>query len=389
MGASLSDDQKDDDQVTYVKWQIQARHAVEQDDNLKLLEALHYLPDSDGRPWEILQQWRREKFVILMALQYGKSAQMSYQNQTDLFDNSLHSFLIHFICPLRCDTLLHYAVSYAPRNLKILLDHQASVDALNHLENTPLFLAVRDGRHEHVNILLNARANVNVHCENDSTALMWASWNDDSKMCKKLLEADANPNLYNLAGQTPIMFSAHDNNLTCLELLLTAHGDPNIANSNGQTALMNAAYHGHVQCAKLLLAHKASLDTVGINGSTALMFAVHRHHGELARMLLSTGANPNIQDHKGRTALMLVAWNAYWKEEKTVELKVEADQNLATLKWVAHKYKNVPETKALLMDLIRAGVKVTTEDCNGRTAFHDSTFHNMTWESSADQTPFT
>uniref|UniRef100_A0A5K3F8G2 ANK_REP_REGION domain-containing protein n=2 Tax=Mesocestoides corti TaxID=53468 RepID=A0A5K3F8G2_MESCO len=161
--------------------------------------------------------------------------------------------------------------------LRFLIENQIlEVDALNKLQQPPLFFAILSGSLETVRVFLEEGASFDV--------------------------ADAN-------GETPAHIAAKVNNLEIAEFVSTIGVDLNHVNNMGETAL-------HVACRLENLNSVIALSAAGVNqnavsgkGATALLLSAQRGFDEIVRVLLGRGANPNIPDKTGNMPLHFACAN--------------------------------------------------------------------------------
>jgi ankyrin repeat protein len=106
---------------------------------------------------------------------------------------------------LHC-TSLHKAVFHSHEGIaEILLSSGASVSEQDKFGNTPLCIAVREGKLEMVRLLVSHGADVNAHYnEFNLTPLHRASADGQREMVKLLLSKGAKLNVKNRDGYTPL-----------------------------------------------------------------------------------------------------------------------------------------------------------------------------------------
>ena len=80
---------------------------------------------------------------------------------------------------------------------------QAEVDAVDKINQTPLYLAARFGHAAVATKLLQANAAVDAANANGETPLHWAAGNGQAAVAELLLQANASPTAVTKYGQTP------------------------------------------------------------------------------------------------------------------------------------------------------------------------------------------
>ena len=84
--------------------------------------------------------------------------------------------------------------------MKVLLDHNAKVNAVNAQGDTPLHFAVRQNQQEAVDLLLRNAASVDARNKEGVTPLMVAAWSGFDNLVQQLLSAGADTELVDEEG---------------------------------------------------------------------------------------------------------------------------------------------------------------------------------------------
>ncbi len=258
-------------------------------------------------------------------------------------------------------TPLHAAVS--ADMVKLLVKHDADVNARDKGGATPLALAARTKREDVVRELLNAKADPNLP-DNDGYAplhragtaaigkllieggadLMALGGEDntplhfvgsDVELARVLIDAGAEVDAVNARNRTPLQVAAYINSrkrYDVMKLLLESGADPNREDENGQTPVHRMLDLYHPRKAKLLLEFGAKNDifvasligdtqfieaelkrdpslvrTHDPSGNTALGVAAAANQIEVVKLLLDAGAPVDIRDNYGDTPLAKAA----------------------------------------------------------------------------------
>lgn len=127
---------------------------------------------------------------------------------------------------LREETPLHLAMYDGRREVaELLLASQADVNAQNTTGETPLHLAARKGYRELVELLLDHQAEVNAKDGQDATPLHGAAAAGHKAVVELLLSHNADPGARDKSGRTPKMAAAEKTHWEVVELLTPRVGD--------------------------------------------------------------------------------------------------------------------------------------------------------------------
>uniref|UniRef100_A0A3Q1CQI7 Ankyrin repeat and SOCS box containing 15a n=1 Tax=Amphiprion ocellaris TaxID=80972 RepID=A0A3Q1CQI7_AMPOC len=164
-------------------------------------------------------------------------------------------------------------------NVKMLLDHGASLHTTNSKNESPLLLAVRTGSHHMVSSLIARGARVKQVCLKKWTAMHEAS----------------------RAGCVHIM-----------ELLLQNGGQVTETDQHGVTPLGIAAEYSHPEVLKLLIKHGADVNCQAPNGDSVLYDAAGSGNPDCIDILLQHGANPNIHNLSSQLPIHRAAYEGHY-----------------------------------------------------------------------------
>jgi ankyrin repeat protein len=145
-------------------------------------------------------------------------------------------------------TPLHKSARWAHADiLKLLLNHGASVNAVDKGGDTPLHKAARWGHDGILQLLLNHGAEVNAVNKEGYTPLHYAIFQVPD-ILQLLLNHGANVNTVNNYDDTPLHEAARGGRYYILQLLLNYGANVNAVNNGGYAPLHKAACEGHVKC---------------------------------------------------------------------------------------------------------------------------------------------
>ena len=121
--------------------------------------------------------------------------------------------------------------------VKTLLKADASIDARDKYECTPLIKASFKQHVDVAEILLKAGASINARDDRGWITLIWASWHGHAGLVEKLLKAGAALNWEQTPGEIALRCPAERGHRQTTELLLAAGADLRVRDIYGSTVL--------------------------------------------------------------------------------------------------------------------------------------------------------
>lgn len=229
-----------------------------------------------------------------------------------------------------CTPLMEAASAGHVDIVKLLINHNADVNAQSSSGNTPLMYACAGGHEDVVLVLLGAGANVEDHNENGHTPLMEAASAGHVGVAKILLDHGAGVNTHsNEFKESALTLACYKGHLEMVRFLLSAGADQEHKTDEMHTALMEASMDGHVEVARLLLDSGAQVNMPADSFESPLTLAACGGHVELAMLLLERGANIEEVNDEGYTPLMEAAREGH-EEMVALLLSQGADINAQT-----------------------------------------------------------
>ncbi|KAF4523418.1 hypothetical protein B566_EDAN007890, partial [Ephemera danica] len=200
--------------------------------------------------------------------------------------------------------------------VKILVQHEASVNVQSQNGFTPLYMAAQEN-HDNVDgftplaVAMQQGHDkvVAVLLENDTrgkhniTPLHVAAKWGKTNMVSLLIEKGANIEAKTRDGLTPLHCAARSGHEQVVDMLLERGAPISSKTKNGLAPLHMASQGDHVDAARILLYHKAPVDEVTVDYLTALHVAAHCGHVRVAKLLLDRKADPNARALNGFTPL--------------------------------------------------------------------------------------
>ncbi|XP_059173721.1 ankyrin repeat domain-containing protein 17-like isoform X2 [Physella acuta] len=207
-----------------------------------------------------------------------------------------------------CTPLMEAASGGHVDIVRLLLLHNADINAQSSAGNTPLHYGACGGFKEVVQELLLSGANVEIHNENGHTPLMEAASAGHVEVAKILLEHGAGINTHsNEFKESALTLACYKGHLDMVKFLLEAGADQEHKTDEMHTALMEASMDGHVEVARLLLDSGAQVNMPADSFESPLTLAACGGHIELASLLIERGANIEEVNDEGYTPLMEAA----------------------------------------------------------------------------------
>ncbi|CAL1532640.1 unnamed protein product [Lymnaea stagnalis] len=207
-----------------------------------------------------------------------------------------------------CTPLMEAASGGHVDIVRLLLLHNADINAQSSAGNTPLHYGACGGFKEVVQELLLHGANVEIHNENGHTPLMEAASAGHVEVARILLEHGAGINTHsNEFKESALTLACYKGHLDMVKFLLEAGADQEHKTDEMHTALMEASMDGHVEVARLLLDSGAQVNMPADSFESPLTLAACGGHIELASLLIERGANIEEVNDEGYTPLMEAA----------------------------------------------------------------------------------
>jgi ankyrin repeat protein len=205
------------------------------------------------------------------------------------------------------ETLLMVAAANGRQELvqKLLMYHDADVDAKDMGNSTALMHAALHGHARTVKLLIEWGANIAAEDSIGRRALNYAQ-NSQNEATIDLLK-DAEKSLDIPVGTPPLIRAVNRGEVNTVKAMLKQQKMVNERDARGNTPLSAAARAGSLPLVELLLTNGAQVDSRNNDGLRPLHAAVMGGYLEVAKLLLDHGADVNAQDdYRGRTPLLWV-----------------------------------------------------------------------------------
>jgi ankyrin repeat protein len=208
--------------------------------------------------------------------------------------------------------------SYAVETVRLLLDHDARVDAADRDGKTALMVAAKAYAMKMVGLLLDKGAKLGARDRQGSTALLAATCasafpDGRAALVELLLDHGADARVSNADGVNAVMLAARCGN-PALPALVEKGADVNASDTEGKTALMIASTQGDEGVVRFLLEKGADVRARDKAGRSVLLTAIDapanfsydnqaRYSYEIASLLVMRGADVNAAAANGDTAV--------------------------------------------------------------------------------------
>lgn len=247
------------------------------------------------------------------------------------------------------NTPLHHAALCAePAIAAILIDAQASLEARNRNQATPLAVAAEAANWPLLKFLAE-------HGAQPDPALPVAAGitDDDPEGVGILLKHKARVNAVDALGRSALVHAARENHVEIARVLLEAGTDAALADRYGTTPLMEAARAGATAIVTLLAEKHPDVHASDQHGRSALILACQspRANADCIRALLVMGTDPQRKGGDGRSAIDQACATGRWDLVALLDPRAQLP--------ASHDHGSQPEagadTPSHLLDALRFG----------------------------------
>jgi ankyrin repeat protein len=188
----------------------------------------------------------------------------------------------------------------------------ADLEARDAVGNTPLLIAIGDGRLENLKMLLDAGADITAANKNGHGAVHLLTYSARDELLDLVLSQDPPLDVPDREGRTPMVRALDYRNLACVRRL-HARGvalPPPDRKKEGFPYSLQLAERGNVELLAFLIENGADLDWKSTDmlsdGYTLLHEASWKSSVRSVELLLGAGLSPDARDARGRTPLRLM-----------------------------------------------------------------------------------
>ena len=187
----------------------------------------------------------------------------------------------------------------------VLLDHGAKINGRDAVGNTPLHQATGQGQRATTPRCSSSRgADVNATNKGGVMPFHIAVAFGFKDLVTAMLEKHVDVNVRTQDGDTPLSLALGEAKARDVAELLLQHGaDVNLKNGRGQTPLMMMIADGFTNLSAEAVAKGADVNAKGSSADTPLLLAVKKSYEDLVALLLEKGASITNRDSAGDTAL--------------------------------------------------------------------------------------
>jgi ankyrin repeat protein len=191
------------------------------------------------------------------------------------------------------------------RGLTAINQYLKSPDLVDANGNTPLLIAVLNGRFEAAKFLLAQKANPNAQNKAGQAALHIAVFSRRPDIVQMLIVNKANLNLAYGEGFTPLILAIMNRDEIAVQTLLIAGADVKTAMKDGNLPIHIAVAADNGKILQMLKNYGADLNVENGQGYTPLMVAAAQNKVAAASALLALGADYTRTDVYGRSAAQI------------------------------------------------------------------------------------
>jgi len=193
--------------------------------------------------------------------------------------------------------MIHAAEADDIEKIEKLLAQGFSINSVNSLGHTPLYVATWQGRFKVVLYLLTNNADTSVQVKSGDSLMHAAVFSSKKELIMALRLKGVPTNSLNRDNIAPFQFA--------LQLGLTEIAYELIIDDKSETPLVRAVLAGDRQEVMQLIQNNASIDQCGSNGMAPLHIAAFIGDADMADILMEKGATPGIKDSREATPLHL------------------------------------------------------------------------------------
>lgn len=203
------------------------------------------------------------------------------------------------------------------RITNLLINQGCSIISRDNFYRTPLHKAALHGAHDLVKILLAHEAEVNAVDLSLNSPLHYAAMKGSKMTISVLLEYKAFIEIYNRQGFTPIHYLIQYGHIDCLDFLLQSTTSSTLSpyhetKTSGDILIHIAAQYDQISCIPNLMERNGktlfdSLYHTNHKGRTALHMACKYGNVKFVKELIRLGCDMEAQDQQGKTPLWLTA----------------------------------------------------------------------------------
>ena len=205
------------------------------------------------------------------------------------------------------------------KTVRRLLQCGAAVNAQNKDKETPLHLALKDGRPDVARMLV-VRGRIESIQDKDGRTPLHLSFQEGLlDVLRILIKRGVGLSAQDKDGQTPLYLALHlasqaqASRLNVMEvlevpnlnMLIECGVDVSAQNKHGQTPLHLALQAMRVDVVRMLIEHDADMSAQDKDGQTPLHLALRKRQLEVAYILIERGAGMSAQNKDGQTPLHL------------------------------------------------------------------------------------
>jgi ankyrin repeat protein len=186
--------------------------------------------------------------------------------------------------------------------MRLLLEHRVDVNVLDHWGGSPLYRAFQYQKFDAMKLLVEGGADVNVRNKSNSTVLHEASASGNLDVMRFLLSLGADVNVLDRWGDSPLHKAFRYPDAMKL-LVLEGGANVNVRNKLKSTLLHDTLRSGNHDAMRFLLSLGADVNALDHQGFTLLHEASRYQKFDAVKLLVNEGADVNALDKSNSTPL--------------------------------------------------------------------------------------
>ena len=214
---------------------------------------------------------------------------------------------------VRKQTPLHRAATIDNVEIvKILIEHGADVNALDHCDASPIFIAACHGHWEIFKILVENGAELDNLDYLNQSLIMYAITGQNTDIIKFLCESSDCLYDEDYKSRTPLYCALKHDNDEIIKVLIENGSDVHATNINGKTPLLLAAKKGNFEIFKILFENCEDVKHIDEHERNLLHYAVRGNNKDIIEFILNKKiCNVNAINADGDTPIVHAVENGY------------------------------------------------------------------------------
>jgi ankyrin repeat protein len=197
--------------------------------------------------------------------------------------------------------------------IKVYLDFMADPNQLFDTNETPLYIASKNGYFDIVKFFVEKGVDINKSIKNGETPLFIASKYGHIHIVMYLFQNGAHIHKSTKSRLSPLAIACEYNNFEIAQFLITNGGHINLANYYGTSPFFLSCYHDNIEFQTYLITNGANINMMRKDGKIPLYLAIEYGNLDLLKLLVNHGVNIH-QDmrYKGYSVIQVAIQRSYF-----------------------------------------------------------------------------